>query len=103
VRTKPGAGASFELYLPAVANDARAVDASPTTRPEWRGSETILLVEDEEGVRNLARQILRQLGYAVITAHDGREALELAMSDPSHIDLLLTDVVMPNMSGRELA
>ena len=103
VRTKLGAGASFELYLPAVAEDTADVDASPTTRPEWRGSETILLVEDEDSVRNLARQILRQLGYAVMTAHDGREALELAMNDPSRIDLLLTDIVMPNMSGRELA
>jgi PAS domain S-box-containing protein len=103
VRTKPGAGASFELYLPAIVDEPESLDASPAARPEWRGSETILLVEDSDAVRNLARQILRQLGYAVMTARDGREALELAANDPSRIDLLLTDVVMPHMSGRELA
>jgi CheY-like chemotaxis protein len=103
LRSKPGAGASFELYLPAVVDIQDSVEISPIERPEWRGTETVLLVEDSDAVRHLARQILRQLGYSVFTARDGREALELAMNDPSRIDLLLTDVVMPHMSGRELA
>jgi CheY-like chemotaxis protein len=102
VRSRPSAGSTFELYLPAVADERVAATLAPPLAA-CRGTETILLVEDSDAVRNLAKRILRGLGYTVLTAHDGREALELASTDQSRIDLLLTDVVMPNMCGRQLA
>ena len=68
-----------------------------------RGSERVLLVEDEEAVRTLARESLRAYGYEVIEASSGEEAIRLSASDGERIDLLLTDVVMPMMSGRQLA
>jgi two-component system cell cycle sensor histidine kinase/response regulator CckA len=68
-----------------------------------RGSETILLVEDEEALRVIARQILIRNGYRVLEAKCGTDALEVAQQHGDAIDLLLTDVVMPNMGGRELA
>jgi CheY-like chemotaxis protein len=67
------------------------------------GAETILVVEDEQGVRELTTKILKQLGYNVLAACGGAEALEIARSHPGHIALMLTDVVMPNMSGAQLA
>jgi CheY-like chemotaxis protein len=66
------------------------------------GSETILLVEDSDAVRTLADSVLRRLGYTVLTARDGEEALSLSKRHPATIDLVLTDIVMPRMSGREL-
>ena len=68
-----------------------------------RGGETILLVEDEEGVRALTSQVLSSCGYKVIEARDGHEALRLASESQGQIELLLTDVVMPRMGGRELS
>ena len=103
VRSRPGAGASFELFLPAITDEQPNIATVAAPRAEHRGTETILLVEDEDSVRQLAKRILRGLGYTVLTARDGREALELASTDESRIDLLLTDVVMPNMCGRQLA
>ncbi len=77
--------------------DARHCDVSA------RGAETILLVEDEEAVRHLLARGLRNYGFTVMTASDGAEALRLVHDRTPHIDLLATDVVMPNMSGRDLA
>lgn len=102
VRSRPGMGSSFELFLPAAGAD-ETLDADAAPNPKHRGTETILLVEDEDAVRQLAKRMLRGLGYTVLTARNGREALELASTDPSRIDLVLTDVVMPTMSGRQLA
>ena len=105
VYSEPGRGTSFKIYLP------RVEDEQPTSprerhnevRPLQRGTETILLVEDETGVRELAREYLRSSGYTVLEAEDGHTALELAAMHAGTIHLLMTDVVMPGISGRELA
>jgi PAS domain S-box-containing protein len=101
VDSEPGVGTSFRAYLPEVAasTDTTAALARPALK---RGTETILLCEDEEPVRVLARTILTRNGYRVLEARNGGEALMLCEQHPS-IELLLTDVVMPMMSGRQLA
>jgi two-component system, cell cycle sensor histidine kinase and response regulator CckA len=101
--SRHGEGTIFSVYLPAVSARVREPAASPPTIGLGRGSETVLLVEDEAVVRNLARRVLRDSGYRVIEARSGEEALRLAGEHPDRIDLLLTDVVMPGMNGRELA
>jgi signal transduction histidine kinase/ActR/RegA family two-component response regulator len=101
VDSEPDQGATFRIYLPRL--DAAASTVDRGTRPAAVGTETILLVEDEEGVRELARDILRASGYTVLEARSGHEALLLCERHQGPLDLLLTDVVMPRMSGRELA
>ncbi len=97
----PGAGTTFRVYLPRVTEVAEAgaegADAAPL-----RGVETVLVVEDDERVRALARKVLEQAGYRVLVAAGGTEALATAESHDGPIDLLMTDVVMPGMSGRTL-
>jgi len=104
VRSGEGQGTTFDIYLPSAArtDDGRA-EAAPQGSGESRASETILLVEDEADVRELAREILEMRGYTVLEAARGDEALRLCQDTPQPIDLLLTDVVMPQMSGPELA
>jgi CheY-like chemotaxis protein len=102
VDSELGHGTSIRVYLPVVAE--RVPPAEPPPPPtEWRGTETLLLVEDEEGVRNFARRALEESGYRVLLAASGQDALELAGRHSGPIHLLLTDVVMPGLSGRELA
>ena len=102
VYSEPGKGTTFKVYLPRV--DAEVDVYRPTIPPTTlRGNETILLVEDEEQVRTIVQSILRRQGYRVVTAQNGVEALLLSEQHPEAIDLLLTDVVMPQMSGPELA
>jgi PAS domain S-box-containing protein len=105
VYSEPGRGTSFKVYLPRIEEEqARAGrDGQPDSRTLPRGTETILLVEDEKGVRELAREYLEMSGYTVIEAEDGHTALELASLHAGPIQLLMTDVVMPGISGRELA
>jgi PAS domain S-box-containing protein len=102
VRSAPREGATFSVYLPAVA-PARDPDAARVEREYRKGTETILLVEDEDSVRDVARRILEAAGYAVVVARNGLEALEIASTTIGEIDLLLTDLVMPGLGGRELA
>jgi CheY-like chemotaxis protein len=98
-----GHGTTFTIYLPC----AEGVDQVSTLKPIEptipRGSETILLVEDEDDLRELAREILEMNGYMVLEAPHGAAALQVCREAAVPIDLLLTDVVMPGMSGRELA
>ena len=105
VYSEPGRGTSFKIYLPRIAETAVPAgrEGKSDMQVPQRGSETILLVEDEKGVRELAREYLTSSGYTVIEAEDGHTALELAAMHVGPIHLLLTDVVMPGISGRELA
>jgi len=99
VESVPGSGTTFEIYLPQV-SDA-VITAEPEAKPSAgaRGNETILVVEDEDGVRALACMFLRTGGYMVLEAKDGVEALAVAARHPGTIHLILSDVVMPRMGG----
>lgn len=103
VDTVVGKGTTFRVYLPAAAATCSASDEDATKRPAPRGKETILLVEDEEGVRGLTQLMLQQLGYNVLAAANAEQALTLSRRSEQKVDLLLTDVVMPGRSGRALA
>lgn len=103
VESAEGQGATFEIYFPQVGLPAEEPVLAPTLSGARRGHETVLLVEDEVGVRRVARIALEKQGYSVLAAASGREALGIAEQHGDAIDLLLTDLVMPEMSGRELA
>jgi two-component system, cell cycle sensor histidine kinase and response regulator CckA len=104
VYSEPQMGTVFKIYLPCVTGQHRAEEIEPAkVESVARGSETILLVEDEHAVRRAAAEFLRQQGYLVLEAKDGVEALEIAKSHESSIHLAVTDVVMPNMSGGQMA
>jgi PAS domain S-box-containing protein len=103
VQSAPDVGTTFRVHLPRI-HEARERAPQPAApAPVARGTETLLVVEDESAILNVARQVLGGLGYQVLTASNGAEALELASRRSEPIDLLLTDVVMPRMGGRELA
>ncbi|MBN1944800.1 MAG: PAS domain S-box protein [Bradymonadales bacterium] len=102
VSSEPGRGASFAVILP-VARVAAEKEAEEAGFRHYRGSETILLVEDEVSLRGLLERALRRLGYQVIAAADGQDALRIAQEHPDRIDLLLTDVILPLVSGLDLA
>jgi two-component system, cell cycle sensor histidine kinase and response regulator CckA len=101
VYSELGYGTTFKIYLPRVDENVTA-PARDLSGGDGSGTETILLVEDEELVRNLIREILVDAGYRVLDAPNGKEALAICESYPDPIDLMLTDVVMPGMSGVEL-
>jgi CheY-like chemotaxis protein len=105
VYSEPGRGTSFKIYLPRIEEQSVATnrDRKSDSRSLPRGSETVLLVEDEKGVRELAREYLEMSGYTVLEAENGHTAFELASMHAGPIHLLMTDVVMPGISGRELA
>ena len=96
-------GTTFTVHLPAVSDALDAVSTEELPRPSLGGSETILVVEDDPTVRGLASDILSDNGYDVLVAKHSRSALEVGTSHAGKIDLLLTDIVMPGMNGRELA
>jgi PAS domain S-box-containing protein len=103
VYSEVGLGTTFKVYLPAIDEEVDSKQAAQTSEPIALGSETILLVEDDEMVRGLTRTTLEEGGYEVLQAANGAEALLLCEQYPEPIDLLLTDVVMPGMSGRAVA
>lgn len=103
VTSAPNAGATFEMFFPGASQVAATVAATEPAVGDASGSETVLLAEDEDSVRAVAKEALERRGYRVLAAADGPAALELARSFDQSIDLLLTDVVMPGMNGRELA
>ena len=98
----PGRGTTFSIYLPIASQPAEESTAQPVTSA-FRGTETVLLVEDDDGVRSLATVLLRQLGYNVLAAPEATEAMRVVATHSGTIDLLLTDVIMPGMSGPEMA
>jgi PAS domain S-box-containing protein len=107
VQSELGKGTRFEIYLPRVSGVGEALAPAVVAQDEARsvepGTETILLVEDEANLRYLARQYLEKQGYKVIEAADGAVAMQIAVAHEGIIHLLLTDVIMPGMNGRELA
>jgi len=106
VYSEPGHGTVFKVYLPPAevpTTVTRADGSSSVDTRKRRGWETVLLVEDEDAVRALAREVLRRHGYVVLEAKHGVEALRLAERHPDEVHLLITDVVMPHMDGSELA
>ncbi|HYA95708.1 MAG TPA: PAS domain S-box protein, partial [Terriglobales bacterium] len=100
--SEPGIGTTFKIYLPVVDEMAEREQARAQLSPGLGGQETILLVEDEEGVRGLTRQLLQRHGYTVLEAEHGQDALLLCERFSGPIHLLLSDVVLAQMSGREL-
>jgi signal transduction histidine kinase/ActR/RegA family two-component response regulator len=104
VESEEGVGTTFRILLPMTEGSAKAVEEEPGTQAGRNGGgETVLVVEDESSVRSLLVQLLRADGYRVLSAQDPNEAMEIAQSHTGDIDLLLTDVVMPHMSGTTLA
>jgi CheY-like chemotaxis protein len=104
VDSEPDAGSRFRVYLPRVEAEAPVVVAPTGIAGETpQGAETILLVEDEEIVRELVKEMLTGFGYSVLEARNGREAIDVSLEHGGPIDLLLSDVIMPGMSGPEAA
>ncbi|MFH1569293.1 MAG: response regulator [Gemmatimonadota bacterium] len=102
--TEVGHGTTFRIYLPRLTADSGQLAAGEGGVPErqWRGQETVLVVEDDEGVRSLAVQLLQDQGYTVLQAQSGAEALLVLAEQGEAVRLVLTDVIMPGMQGREL-
>jgi len=101
--SEPGEGTTFKIYLPRIEDAVKTVERDEIPVESLQGSETILLVEDDEPVRRITRRVLERQGYKIIEASDGVEALFECERHEGEIHLLLTDVIMPKMSGRELA
>jgi len=102
-QSEPGRGSTFRVYLPVAEGIAEPSKSVWVTQFHDGGSETVLLVEDEESVRQLVRETLESKGYKVLEANNGRDALRIASEQTGAIHMLITDVVMPGMSGRELS
>lgn len=103
VDSEPGQGTTFRIYLPRHRTEVLEAEAHKAATKVHGGTETVLIVEDEESVLNLSKSMLEKLGYKVLAVKGSGDALRLAMQYTGNIDLLLTDVVMPGINGRELA
>ncbi len=103
VKTEPGKGTTFSIFLPCVTQEMYLEEKEASKKIKLEGSETILVVEDEDQVRLLIRKTLQKKGYTVHDADNGNEAVEIFEKYAEDIDLILTDVVMPRMSGRKVA
>jgi len=103
VASELGKGTTFNIYLPRFATETAQIPSEEATGQRPTGTETILLVEDDEAILNLSKMILEKLSYTVLAAHTPLHAIHLVEEHPSEIHLLITDVVMPQMNGRELA
>ncbi|MCB8924148.1 MAG: PAS domain S-box protein [Ardenticatenaceae bacterium] len=103
VYSEPNQGTTFKIYLPAIREQSKQITVSTGPLAAEKGSEIILLVEDEPALRDLIEATLTEIGYTVVAAQTGEEALALAQTYPDPIHLLLTDVVLPQMNGREIA
>jgi CheY-like chemotaxis protein len=103
VYSEPGQGSTFKIYLPRLVTDENTEKDMPEKKPAAGGTETILLVEDEPSILRMTRMMLERKGYTVLTATTATEAMEKAKNHSISIDLLMTDVVMPEMNGRDLA
>jgi PAS domain S-box-containing protein len=101
-QSEPGQGTTFKIYLPRIEAAVDVAAPSAALPPPLKGSETVLVVEDQGEVRRLTRKVLESRGYTVLVAPEGREALRLAEQHAGPIHLLVADVVMPGMSGREV-
>jgi PAS domain S-box-containing protein len=103
IHSEPGTGTAFTILLPATSQPARETSPWPQAAAEDGNGETVLVVEDEIALREATRRMLARNGYQVITAANGRDAVAVAANHPGGIDLLVTDVIMPQMSGKEAA
>jgi CheY-like chemotaxis protein len=102
IDSEPGCGATFRIYLPRIDEPVEDSEVPCSDADGLRGTETLLLVEDEEAVRLLARAVLERNGYRVLDSGDPEEAIAVSRAQPDAIHLLVTDVVMPKLNGREL-
>jgi len=103
VYSEPGLGSTFKIYLPSYVGETEEIPAISITETPWGRNEMILLVEDESAIRKMCRMMLERLGYQVLTAGNPSEAVLLAEEHAGKIHLLITDMVMPEMNGRDLA
>ena len=103
VYSEPGQGSAFKVYLPKVRGDAELDEKEQTPVDDLSGSGTVLIVEDDDGLRKLAQAVLQQHGYRVLDAENGEDALRVSKEHEGPIHLLLTDVIMPKMGGKKLA
>jgi PAS domain S-box-containing protein len=101
VHSEPGQGTTFQVLFPAVAEKSPAVRKEEGSADVWRGSGTILLVDDEESVRETGRKMMEKLGFQVLVAADGREALQIFQREAPNISLVVLDLTMPHLNGEE--